>query len=215
MSTQRIDNALEKVRRGNQNLYTEEGQRLYSDEEHERRYEALLAEFDREKDSVVAEADRTIEQAERTLALEHRDLADSLTTEELERANAKRVYVDDDVWNLPLEALVKRVEAAQAVGDKPTMFLYARTLGSRASMEYEGGNVTEHTAGAVRDLETLAPELVQVVRGPEVERDLDRAREARRDANSLKIYTTEVRNKADGTEDRFRQEARQRIRQMF
>lgn len=128
MTTRRIDRALEEFRAGKRDLYTKDGQKLYSDEEHERRHEALLEEFDREKDSAVAEADRTIEKAERTLALEHRDLSDSLTNTELERANAKRIYVEDDVRNLPLETLLKRVEAAQTAGDKPTMFLYARTF---------------------------------------------------------------------------------------
>ena len=123
MTSQRIDRALQRFRAGEQDLYTENGQKLYSDEEHERRLEALLEDFDREKDSVVSEAERTIEKAERTLALEHRDLSDSLTTEELERANAKRSYVEDDVWSLSPETLLKRARAAQAASDRPTMSL--------------------------------------------------------------------------------------------
>jgi hypothetical protein len=38
MSKQRIDGALERFRAAEQNLYTEEGQKLYSDEEHELTY---------------------------------------------------------------------------------------------------------------------------------------------------------------------------------
>lgn len=148
MTTRRIDKALEHFRAGERDLYTEEGQRLYSDEEHECRHDALLAEFDREKDSAVAEADRTIEKAERTLALEHRDLSDSLTNTELERANAKRSYVEDDVWSLPPETLLKRARAAQVAADRPTMFLYARTLQKRAGTEYEAANTDEAAKGA-------------------------------------------------------------------
>ena len=122
MTTQRMDRALERFRQGEAALYDGE-KRLWSDEEHERRYDAFLAEFDEEKDSAIAEADREIERAERTLALEHRDLSDSLTNEELERANAKRSYIEDDVWSLDLETLLKRGKAAQVGGDKPTMFL--------------------------------------------------------------------------------------------
>ena len=85
MTTRRIDRALEEFRAGERDLYTEDGQKLYSDEEHERRHDALLEGFDREMESIVAEADRTIEKAERTLTLEHCDLSDSLTTEELYR----------------------------------------------------------------------------------------------------------------------------------
>ena len=69
MTARRIDKALEQFRAGERDLYTEDGQKLYSDEEHERRHEALLERFYREKDSAVAEADRAIEKAERTLAL--------------------------------------------------------------------------------------------------------------------------------------------------
>ena len=194
MTSQRIGRALEWFRAGKQDLYTDDGQKLYSDEEHERRLEALLAEFDHEKDSVVSEADRTIANAERNLALEHRDLSDSLTTTELERANAKRSYVEDDVWSLSSVTLLKRARAAQAAGDQPTIFLYARSLEKRAGVEYENGSGEE---GA--QLETLASELTRVVRSPDAERDLERARKAKRDANSLKTHAGQQRQEADGT----------------
>ena len=199
MTSQRIGRALEWFRAGKQDLYTESGQKLYSDEEHERRLETLLEDFDREKDSVVSEADRTI-------ALEHRDLSDSLTTEELERANAKRAYVEDDVWNLTPEILIKRARAAQAAGDRPSMFLYARTLEKRANVEYEGDSGEE---GA--QLEQLALELAQIVRGPRAERDLERARKAKRDATSLKIYAGQQRQEADGTAERVLEDTRSQI----
>jgi hypothetical protein len=162
MTARRIDRALEQFRAGTRDLYTEDGQKLYSDEEHERRMDVLLEEFDRERDSVVADADRTIEKTEPTIALEHRDLSDSLTTTELECANAKRSYVEDDVRTLPLETLLKRVAAAQAAGDKPTMFLYARTLHRRIEAEFETGIFPDQAAR----LERLASELAQAVRGP-------------------------------------------------
>lgn len=206
MSTQRIDNALQKFRRGSQGLYTDEGQKLYSDEEHERRHEALLAEFDREKDSVVSEADRAIEKAERDLALEHRDLSDSLTTAELERANAKRSYVEDDVWNLDPETLVRRARAAQAAGDRPTMFLYARALQRRSEVEHENGSGED---GA--HLAQLAIGLTQIVRGPDAERDLERARKAKRDATSLKVYAGQQRQEVDGTSRRVLEDTRSYI----
>jgi hypothetical protein len=195
MTTRRIDRALEQFRAGERDLYTEDGQKLYSDEEHERRHDALLAEFDREKDSAVAEADRTIERAERTLALEHRDLSDSLTTTELERANAKKSYVEDDVRDLPLENLECRAEAARAAGDKPTLFLYARTLPKRAEAEYEASVFPDKAA----KLERLAKELGEAVRGAEAKRELEKAEKEKRDANSLKLYAQDQRREIDGT----------------
>jgi len=213
--TRQIDDALERFREQEQLLYDENGERLWSDTEHERRYQTLLDAFDRTRDAIIQQADRKIEEASTTLVLEHRDLSDSLTNEELERANTKRAYVEDDVWNLPLGDVVMLVRAAQAANDKPTMFLYARTLQRRVDTEYEADNVNERTAKDVRELEELAPALTQAVRGPEAERKLEKAGETIRDANSLKLLAGEVRRKADGTEARQLEEARAHIYGLF
>jgi hypothetical protein len=215
MTTSRIDRATAAFRAGERDLHTVDGQKLYSDEEHERRVESLLETFNREADAAIAEADRIVERAEHTLALEHRDLSDSLTTAELERANAKKSYVEDDVRDLPLDKLVQRVKAAKVAGDKPTMFLYARTLERRVETEYEDGNVDERNAKAVRELEELAGELTQTVRGEEAVRALEEASKAKRDAISLKLYAEEARRKVDGTEDRQYREAVERHRTLL
>lgn len=207
MTTGRIDQATKRYRAGERYLRTVDGQRLYSDEEHERRTEALLEEFDREVERAVAEDDRTIERAERTLALEHRDLSDSLTTAELERANAKKPYVEDDVRDLPLDDLVRRVEAAQAATDKPTLFLYARALPKRAEAEYEAGVRPDQAAR----LEQLAKELTEAVRGLESKKELERAEKEKRDANSLKIYAQNQRTEIDGTAARVAEDMRTHI----
>lgn len=207
MTTGRIDQATKRYRAGERYLRTVDGQRLYSDEEHERRTEALLEEFDREVERAVAEADRTIERADRTLALEHRDLSDSLTTAELERANAKKSYVEDDVEDLSLDDLVRRVEAAQVAADKPTMFLYARALPKRAESEYEAGVFPDQAAR----LEGLAKELAEAVRGPEAKRELERAEKERRDVNSLKLYAEDQRREIDGTSVAAMESARAHI----
>jgi hypothetical protein len=60
MTKRSVDRAVEQFRAGERDLYTDEGQRLYSDEEHERRLEALLETFDREKGYVIAGADKTL-----------------------------------------------------------------------------------------------------------------------------------------------------------
>jgi hypothetical protein len=195
MTKRDIDRALEQFRAGERDLYTDEGYKLYSDEEHERRYEALLADFDREKDYVIADADRTIEKAERTLALEHRDLSDSLTTMELERANAKKGYVEDDAWSLPLETLERRAQAAQAAADRPTMFLYARALKRRVEVECEA----DGDQALAAQLEQFASSLAQTVRGEEAERELEKAEKEKRDASSLKIYAGQQRQEIDGS----------------
>jgi hypothetical protein len=72
--------------------------------------------------------------------------------------------------------------------------LYVRALERRSEVEYENGS-GEHGA----HLEQLAVELTHIVPGPEAERDLERARQAKRDAESLKIYANQQRQEVDGT----------------
>jgi hypothetical protein len=210
----RIDKALERFRAGEAELHTDDGSRLFSDEEHDRRYQALLAEFDRAKDRVVTDADKAIEEAERTLVLEHRDLADNLTNEELTRANAKKAYVEDDVRNVTLETLVKRVKAAQASGDRPTQFLYARTLQNRIETEY-ASDVTQENAWALRELEALAADLTRTIRGPEAERELSKARETIDAAHGLKLHAVAARCEADGSGERNRVQSAAAYRENF
>ena len=56
MIARRIDQATAAFRAGMRDLHTDDGQKLYSDEEHERRMEALLERFDREVEGVVRNA---------------------------------------------------------------------------------------------------------------------------------------------------------------
>jgi hypothetical protein len=57
--------------------------------------------------------------------MENADPTDVLTTSELEGANARRPFVSDEAFSLPLDKLVDRCRAVLAQGDRPSMFLYA------------------------------------------------------------------------------------------
>jgi hypothetical protein len=89
------------------------------------------------------------------------------------------------------------------------MFLYARTLQRRAETEYEEGSSSAQAA----QLERLSSELTQAVRGAEAERGLEKARKAKRDANSLKIYAQQQRGEADGSAAMAYESARAHIAQ--
>ena len=60
------------------------------------------------------------------------------------------------------------------------------------------GATSLQTAVAAR-LEQLVSSLAQTVRGPQAERDLEKARKEKRDAESLKIYAGQQRQEVDGT----------------
>jgi hypothetical protein len=104
---------------------------VYGDEEHAERVEGLLEEFDRTRERVLATAKRAVEEANRILALEHRDPTNALSARELEEANAKREFVKEDCETMPLPDLADRAKAALTAGDKARIFLYA--LRPRAS----------------------------------------------------------------------------------
>src|SRR4051794_27097445 len=123
---ERIDNAVERHEAAKAELFRPDGTKLYGDEEHAEREAALRRVFLGEMDSIEGDiAQRIASTEEELLALEHADPTDILTNEELSRANAKRAFVADDCFNLPLGQLEKRCRAALASGERTTMFLYA------------------------------------------------------------------------------------------
>jgi hypothetical protein len=70
---------------------------------------------------------------------------------------------------------------------------------------------TDEAAKGEPSLERLASELTRAVRGTEAERDLEKARKAKRDANSLKIYAQQQRGEADGSATMAYENARAHI----
>jgi hypothetical protein len=104
-------------------VYRCDGSCVYGDEKHAERVEGLLEEFDRTRERVLATAERAVEEANRILALEHRDPTNALSAGELEEANAKREFVKEDCETMPLPDLADRARAALAAGDKRLIVL--------------------------------------------------------------------------------------------
>jgi hypothetical protein len=148
----RIENAAERYRAQAAKLLRPDGSKLYSDQEHRQRLDALLAEYDETGSAVAEEIDRAIAEAERELVkLEGADPTDALTEAELARANARRAFVKEDAEELPVHALVPRVKAALASDDKAELVLWQRYLGRR--FEKTAGRDKEELSAVVRGLE--------------------------------------------------------------
>ncbi len=121
-----MDKAVERQEARRGQLYREDGARLFGDQEHEERVAAIKQEFAATMDSIESSVDEKIAGAEKDLLIaENADPTDALTTSELEGANARRPFVSDEAFTLPLGKLVDRCRAVLAQGDRPTMFLYA------------------------------------------------------------------------------------------
>jgi hypothetical protein len=93
-----IDNAADAHERSVSELYREDGRQRYAGAEHSERMGSLHETFTSEMDELEAEVAEEINRRETALtALEFSDPVDSLSVEELQRANARRALVAEDV----------------------------------------------------------------------------------------------------------------------
>jgi len=130
----RAEAARRRFEEGHARLYREDGSRYYSEEEHAERVSALRTERNRELREIEEEADRVIAEAEADLrALEGGDPTSLLSDSELDRANAKRAFVAEDVEAMGHESLSRRIEAVMGGGDRASMFAYLAAARRRAS----------------------------------------------------------------------------------
>jgi hypothetical protein len=196
-----MDQAMEHQEARKSELYREDGARLFGDEEHEERQAAIRQEFAATMDSIEAGLDEKMASAEKDLLIaENADPTDVLTSEELGSASARRPFVADEAFTLPLGKLVSRCRAVLAQGDRPSMFLYAlyanQRVGGDAGSPAEaflgkkygtgetasGGETTGAEAEAVRE---VVAELKRKL-DPSGEKKRDAARKAVEESRSLK-----------------------------
>jgi hypothetical protein len=215
-SREKIDRLAEAKEHEESQLYRGDGTKLYSEDEHaermadiKRRFRAAMDEIDEEVEATVAAAEETL------LVAENADPTDALTTEELASANARRPFVSDEVFTLPLEKLVARCKAVLAQGDHVSMFLYALYGGQRAGltgdeMPYspryaisadEGpGSPGEDTI----ELSEVVSELRRKV-SPDGEKKIEAARAKLDEAGGLKDYAYMLRRGAKDVLGLYRQ----------
>jgi hypothetical protein len=122
----RAERAIQAFEAGRAQLFRADGEtKTYRDEDHEERLGALY----RERNQVLAEVEQEAraqgEAATREIThLENRDPQELLTSEELERAGARRGFANDQADALDLGALNRRLESVLAGGDKAAIFAH-------------------------------------------------------------------------------------------
>ena len=145
MNEYRIEEAASRREQQEAQLFRPDGSKVYGEQEHKERLQAIRAEhaaaFDRIDDDVARKVD---EAEERLLLAENADLASTLDTDELQRVSALSGFVADDVERLSVADLVKRCKAASLTRDRPTLFLLAhyasRRVGESLSLSDEEGD---------------------------------------------------------------------------
>ncbi len=171
----RAERAIERFEGGRAKLFRADGEtKVYSDAEHAERIGALRAERNRILREVEEQTRTAIEEANADLtALENGDPTTLLTTEELERANARRALVSDDVAALTEKELQGRLEAVLHGGNRSSMFVYLQA-GRRRVRSLPAGRVPPELAGV---LDELAEKPVPESRKTELESTRCRIRE--------------------------------------
>ena len=187
----RIDRAAELHEEARRALYRPDGSKVYGEEAHAEREEALRREFHAALDALGEEIEKRIILAEEeVLRLEHGDPSGALTADELERASARRPFVRDEVSGLETDALEERTRAVIASSDRPAMFVYAHHLRAKAREDAASGS----EADGLR-LEELAAALERAL-DPEGAKKREVARAQLEEARGLEDYAHLRRNGA-------------------
>lgn len=154
-------------------LYRADGTNRYGDEEHAERHGEIFEAFRTTIATVEEDAALEAETATDELAaLEHGDPTDLLGADELQRAGAKRVFVNEDVEGLPAKDLADRLRAVLSGGDRASVFCYLRATERRVrAMETAPHGVSEA-------LEEMRSHLLGDARRRQVEHTRLRASEA-------------------------------------
>ncbi len=129
------------------------GQRLYSDEEQQRREQAIEAALQETIERVTEQADATVREAAAVVErFEDADPLNALSSDELAAANARAVFVKEDCTTLPLAELTRRITHALAGDDRALLYLLGRYAGQRLQTEQTAGPIGPAVADQLRAL---------------------------------------------------------------
>jgi hypothetical protein len=171
--TDPIDQAVENFQVQSARLLNEAGQPIHVPDEHANRLAGLQAGLQTVVDSTVREAEAEIARLQGDIAtISARSPIDGLSPAELQAANNRRQFVQEDITAGAIGDLAGRLRSLLAQGDKADLFLFARYLPGRLETEGKrpGGPVQQ---AHIRDLwgllrlanETLNPAQDEKLRG--------------------------------------------------
>ncbi len=120
-----VDRAADQYRQGRAALFNADGRPIYAPDEQARR-EAALRDTLRRALTAANEAVTAATAAVAAERTQEHDLVATLTASELERASARRPFIQDDVERLPAARFVERCRAALESGSRVEMVLHHR-----------------------------------------------------------------------------------------
>jgi hypothetical protein len=185
-----VDAARQALAAGRQALLDEDGRRLYSDAEHERREQALREQFRAAISEATEAAQAAIRAAEADL--EHADIdpVHRLSRAELERAVLLKQLVGDRLLTATLAEVDSEVEALLREGDRAGRYVAWRVLTDRRRAHIDAGvsaatDLTRRLAAPnsheATALASMAERLLATLVDVEARQDAREAARARRD----------------------------------
>lgn len=215
---QELTTALATFERGKASLYRSDGSMKYSEPEHNERLRALTETLHGVAEGIDRAVDGEIATVRQLLDSEHDDPTLYLSASELTLANARSQFIREDAMTLPLPQLLTRLRGIIAAGggkpDRVQAFVWSRYAYQRLTSEVETARAEGKPLPAtLRDqIEAIEPLVTQLrgvvspglrITGPEADRRMKRARDARQAAHGR---VTE----ADGTRERMMAEMARR-----
>jgi hypothetical protein len=204
-----IDHSVAMFERDKAKLYRPDGSTVYGEAEHQERLAGLLARFDEGVADVTEAAEEAIAAAGRDLdGLRGSDPLDTLSGDDLARANALRPFVAEDGEHLPPARVAERARAALARKDRPQALLWLRAIERRLEGlrgRGPGDPAAAELLPARRDLEAFFDD-------PKAREKRERLRQRAESAKVLRGEVLRTRSRVDGSEAAALEQMREHIR---
>ena len=157
---QALQKSLDIYGKNQATLYTFDGKKINAPSIHEREAARLFEPVQDAVDRAVALADRVTAEVEAARLAPFSDPTSQLSAADLQDANARAQFIKEDCQTMPLDALVERLRAVHASGNKASTWLHDRYAKSR--WRAESDKVPQHPdlsqfAEVLRDLGITGP----------------------------------------------------------
>lgn len=208
-------------------LQREDGERLYSEAEHQERHTALARELAEHISKITESTEEDARSYEATAkSYEYGDPVAGLPAADRERLTASAPLVKEDTEMLPVGDLVERLKAVRGGSDRLAKVLHARyarfrvrQISERRAQELQQGTASAGNpsgeSASLRELEDLISGLEEDTAGPAVAESQEKARRAANESRELLREIGRRRSEVDGSNAGARQRAAHATRAAF
>ena len=150
-----VQRSLDTLQVNQATLYTHDGHKINPPGKHESELARLLVGLESSVEKAVAVADRVSAEVEAARLAPFSDPTSALSAADLQDANLRRVFIEEDVSTLPLADLVERLRAVHASGSQASTWLhwrYAKARWAKESAKQQQDPALSMFAAVCRDL---------------------------------------------------------------